>query len=402
MENKINEQQIDYSADAQLVISELEAIHPMFLLDEVPASYEKYKAEYIEFTSKAITLTEFRLATQKCLAILGDGHISIGLALNRNSLYIDVAWVANDGKLYLLDENNKPTNVEIINIGGIAVNKVTEQVDIYNAAENEASRQHNYAMFCRQEDMLKVAGCKYTDSDIELKTSDGQKMICKLISSDGFTIWLGSKAEYIIRHEMMGDVFYIDLRTFQPDPSVDETAEKIKTAVQDSVTKFIIDIRDNSGGNSDVGDQLVKAMGMAVPNYGCFVRNSKRVFEQNRNMGDEESGTVEPDLSRAVTNEKITLLVLTNINTFSSATMLGVWVQDGKLGKIVGQTSSNKPNAYGDMIGISLPVSKINFSISHKRFLRPDTSANPDSLIPDIEVPFGEDILAVALDYMSG
>ena len=401
MKNNFNEQQIDYSADARVVISELEAVHPMFLLDEVPASYEKSKAEYIEYTSKPITRTAFRLAMQKFLAMLGDGHISMCLALNKNSLYIDIAWVANVGKLYLLDENNKPTNIEIINIGGVTVDKITEQVDIYNAAENESARQYNYALFCRQEDMLKLAGCNYADSNIEIKMSDGQTKTYKLIESDGFTIWLGSKPKYIIKHKMINDVFYIDLRTFQPDSSVDETAEKIKSAVQDGVKKFIIDIRDNSGGNSDVGDQLLQAMGMAAPNYGAFVRNSDLVRQRHGNIGDGESDIFKPDLSRAVANKNITLLVLTNVNTFSSATMLGVWVQDGKLGKIVGQTSCNRPNAYGDMIGIDLPVSNIELLLSHKRFLRPDTSASPDSLIPDIEVPFGEDILSVALDYMA-
>ncbi|MCL2096879.1 MAG: S41 family peptidase, partial [Oscillospiraceae bacterium] len=313
MKNNINEQQIDYSADARLVINELEAVHPIFLLDEAPASYEKAKAEYIEYTSRAITRAEFRLAMRKFLAVLGDGHISVGLALNKNSLYIDIAWVANDGKLYLLDEANKLSDIEIINIGGVTVDKITEQVDIYNTAENESARQHNYALFCRQEDMLKLAGCNYTDSDIEIKMSDGQTKTYKLIQSDGFTIWLGSKPKYIIRHEMINDVFYIDLRTFQPDPSVDETAEKIKNAVQGGVKKFIIDVRDNSGGNSDVGDRLVQAMGMAAPNYGAFARNSDSVRKRRGNIGDGESDIFNPDLSRAVPNENIILLVLTNV-----------------------------------------------------------------------------------------
>ena len=396
MINNIDEQKIDYSADAQLIISELETVHPIFSLGEVPASYEKNKAEYIEFTNKPITRTEFRLATQKCLAVLGDGHISMCMVYNSESLYINIAWIANNGKLYLLNKDNRPTEIEVISIGGIPVNKITEQIDIYNTAENEAARQHNYTTFCRQEDMLRLAGCTYTDSGIEIKTSDGHTMIYKLVSSMS-----DARNRYIINHKMIDDVFYIDLREFTKDPSVDETAEKIKNAVQDGVKKFIIDIRDNYGGNSDVGEQLLEAMEMAVPNYGIYARNSKLVREQRSNIGDEETDIVEPDLNRAVPNKNIALLILTNINTFSSATMLGVWVQDGKLGKVVGQVSSNKPNAYGDMLTVCLPVSKINFNISYKRFLRPDTSANPDSLIPDIEVPFGDDILTVALEYMA-
>ena len=397
MDNNINEQKIDYSVDARLVISELEAVHPIFLLNEVPASYEKNKAEYLEFTSKAITFTEFRLATQKCLAILGDGHIIAGLACNSNPLYIDIDWIANDGKLYLLDERKKPTDVEIVSISGVPVNKITEQVDIYYTAENEAAKQNNYTIYCRREDMFLLAGCSYTDSGIELQTSDGRTIICDACSGT-LTI---KRENYIIRHEMLGDVFYIDLRQFREDSSVDEMAEQIENAVDNGTKKFIIDVRDNYGGNSDVGEQLLQAMGMTAPDYGMFMRHSKLSQEQMSYKSDDKSFIWQPDASKAVPNENIILLVLTNVETFSSATMLGVWVQDGKLGKVVGQISSNKPNAYGEMLSIKLPVSKINFNISCKRFLRPDINANPDSLIPDIEVPFGDDILTAALDYMS-
>jgi len=401
MKNSLNEQQIDYSSDAQFVIRELEAVHPIFSLFENIPSYEEAKAGYIEFTNKPIALIEFRLATQKFLAVLGDGHISRSLLSGSILLYIDVAWIANDGKLFLLDENNKPSNIEIINIGGIAVNTITEQVDIYYAAENEAARQHNYAMFCRQEDMLILAGCNYLDSAIELETADGQKITCKFLPSHVNKIRLGSKPEYIIKHEMINDVFYIDLRSFQIDPSIDDAVEKIKDAVQNGTKKFIIDIRDNSGGNSGVGQKLIQAMGMKTPEYGMYVRHSELSCKTHNYEASDKNETFEPNKNTAVPNEDITLLVLTNVNTFSSATMLGVWVQDGKLGKIIGQASSNKPNHYGEMLSVELPISKIDFNLSSKRFLRPDTEANPDSLIPDIEVPFGEDILAAALDYMN-
>jgi hypothetical protein len=395
-----NTQKIDYSTDTQFVIRELEAVHPIFLLDEVPSSYEKFKTEYIEFTSKPITLTEFRLATQKFFAILGDGHLSRGL-LTGNSLYIDIEWAANNNKLYLLDNEKKPTNIEVVSIGGTPASNLTAQVDIYYAAENEAARQSNYTIFCRLEDMLILAGCNYSDSGIELKTSENQTITCKFISSHINKIRLGAKPEYIIKDEMINDVFYIDLRSFQKDPSIDETVEKIKNAMQNGINKFIIDIRDNSGGNSGVGERLIEAMGMKTPSYGVYVRHSELSCKVHGYESNDKSETFEPDKNTAVRNENITLLVLTNVNTFSSATMLGVWVQDGKLGKIVGQTSSNNPNHYGDMLTVQLPISEISFMLSFKRFLRPDTEANPDSLIPDIKVPLGEDILAVALDYMT-
>ena len=59
----------------------------------------------------------------------------------------------------------------------------------------------------------------------------------------------------------------------------------------------------------------------------------------------------------AKANEDVQLIVLSDHITFSSATMLCVWVRDGKLGKIVGEPSTNKPNSYGDILMLTdLPI----------------------------------------------
>jgi hypothetical protein len=395
-----NEKQFNYSSDAKLVVSQLEAVHPVFLFYDTISGYEEAKSEYIKSTRTRITFTEFRLATLKYTAVLGDGHICLGLLSASELSYINIDWVANDGRLYLLDKEKKPTDIEITSIGGVPASDVMAQVDIYYAAENEAARQNNYTIFCKQEDMLVMAGCEYISPNIELNTSYGGKFISKFIPIN-ITDLFDTKVEYIIRYEMINDVFYVDLRKFRPDKIIDDTAEKIKNAIQSGTKKFIIDIRDNAGGNSNIGEQLLRAMRMTVPSYGMYVRHSKLALKQHGYKTKEKSSIYEPDKNTAIPNEDITLLVLTNVNTFSSASIFGVWTQDGKLGKIVGQISRNSPNHYGEMLLIDLPISGIKFIVSCKKFLRPDTEASSDSLIPDIEVPFGEDILAAALNYMA-
>ena len=67
--------------------------------------------------------------------------------------------------------------------------------------------------------------------------------------------------------------------------------------------------------------------------------------------------------------------------------MMAVFVRDGKLGKIVGEASSNNPCSYGDIIYYSLPNSKINGTISHKQFIRPDASLKKERmLVPDEQI----------------
>lgn len=143
------------------------------------------------------------------------------------------------------------------------------------------------------------------------------------------------------------------------------------------------------------------AMGMAEPSYGMYLRYSPLLSKQWKI--NENSGYVEypPDVLTAVKNDNIDLIVLTNANTYSSATMLGVSVQDGGLGTIIGEVSSNAPNCYGDVLNYTLPDSGISVRMSCKRFLRPDIDAKADSLIPDILVACDEDALDVALKFLS-
>lgn len=93
--------------------------------------------------------------------------------------------------------------------------------------------------------------------------------------------------------------------------------------------------------------------------------------------------------------------VLTNTISYSSATMFGVWIQDGDFGNIIGEPSRNAPSAFGNSTGdIFLPESQIHFSVSTNRWLRPDIEANQGLLVPDIWVD-SEDALDVAIDFLN-
>ncbi|MFA6730461.1 MAG: S41 family peptidase [Eubacteriales bacterium] len=388
-----NEPVHNCSSDTETVIRTIEACHPVFLLCKEIPGYQKAKTEYKGFTSDKISFTEFRLATLKYFKVLGDSHTTIG-GVHKNGIYIDINWFARQGKLFLLDKNQKPTDIEIITIGGIPKSKILAHVDLHYPWENKAARQYNYAVFCHNKEMLLSAGCEFSSSGIEISTSDGKTAIykfAKAVSDDTYTV----------TNKMIGDVFYIDLKAFCMDKTVYKVGDEIKSAVQNGVNKFIIDVRDNNGGNSNVGHYLLYMMGMNIPRFGVYIRNSDLSRLQKNSKSKDEFTVIDPDITTAVPNENINLLVLVNTKSFSAAKMLGVWVQDGNLGKIVGQISRNKPNSYGDPIVLKLPFSNFGFSVSHKQFRRPDTRNNPDCLVPDIEVPFGEDILSPALQYLA-
>ncbi|KUP24309.1 S41 family peptidase [Paenibacillus sp. DMB5] len=58
--------------------------------------------------------------------------------------------------------------------------------------------------------------------------------------------------------------------------------------------------------------------------------------------------------------------LLTSPQTFSSANMFAVIVQDNGLGQIIGEATGNQPSSYGDILTFQLPASGIHFQVSFK------------------------------------
>ncbi len=195
----------------------------------------------------------------------------------------------------------------------------------------------------------------------------------------------------------MGDVFYIDFNECDTGKTLNAVCRQLKTALRAGISRVIVDARDNPGGNSNACEKILNTMGMRVPSYGVVRRNSPLAAKQ-RGYGKKD-GVVEHSrsLDGAKQNPDVSLIVLVNDGTFSSATMLAVWVQDGKLGSVVGYPSANAPTSFGDILNYTLPRTGVEVIMSHKQFQRPDADANQTTLTPDVLVPYGEDALTTAL-----
>jgi len=78
---------------------------------------------------------------------------------------------------------------------------------------------------------------------------------------------------------------------------------------------------------------------------------------------------------------------------------MATWVRDGGFGNIVGEQSSNAPNAFGNVLGFGLPYSGFNGAVYFTKWQRPDTSADPMNLVPDILVD-PRKALDIAIEFL--
>lgn len=385
--------------DARQLIGTIESTHPAFALDAVPVGYEAAKSALLAAADAPnCTTYDFAWAALAYTATLGDGHTALNIFGATPQPALNLGWLAEGDHLWLTDAAGAPTKVEVTAIGGLAVRDIFAAVDRYAPWENASGRDRAHAAWAGQVSFLNHIGAALTAdySGAVVALSDG---------TERTVLFAQPKAavpEASITAKQMGDVFYIDMNQCVLDAANAAVAAQLAQAVKDGTSKVIIDVRGNGGGNSAACEQLLAAMGMAAPSYGGILRYSPLAQEQRGYDVAEGVLRQEPDLSTAQANPKVRLVVLTDEETFSSATMLAVMVRDGKLGAVIGRTSINAPNSYGDILYYQLGNSGLQGSVSHIQWLRPDQSADPKTVTPDLVTPAGADSLQTALDYLKG
>lgn len=357
--------------DRNQLIEYVESIHPYFELEKDLSSYQEKKSEFMDYCSKEMYISDFLMACSNYLCFLEDCHTKISLT---GTTFFSADFIYKNDKLFY-EDNESP----IQTINGINVNNIFSVIDNIIPFENESTKKLNYINYSISLEILKLCNPKIYLNRMDVVLEDGKSFEIRKIKN-------AKKGYEVSSIKEQEDVVIIDLNICEDDEIFKKICNQLKNDIKNGYKKVIVDLRGNPGGNSIVANKILNILGMEVPEYTVYVRYSKKAKEQcgySRSNGKYFS---KGSLSSAKANPEIQLVVLTDEDTFSSATMFAVFVRDGKLGKIVGMPSSNKPNSYGDIIYFSLNNSYISGTISHKKFIRPDDKKTENMLIPDIEI----------------
>ncbi|MCL2360882.1 MAG: S41 family peptidase [Defluviitaleaceae bacterium] len=406
-----------FATDALYLVRLIEQTHPTFIIDGwLSDDYEIIRAQFLEYTqNENLTRLDFAFAVARFITVFGDGHMSgqgVLIEQNESGMWqpaifgnlLDVPWGIVNSNLHLRNESGELTNTIVTEIGGMPVSHIFEIIDQYFHAENDAERYHNHAVFTRFGDIIVRAGGQIVDDAVMLTlysygvSSEELYRIEPPQPSGGL--------DFIVNYEMMDDIFFIDLRTFFDGSHITELVQAIEDAVAAGTQNFIIDLRGNGGGASVVGERILEAMGITVPRYGSARRISRRMISYSgmfplhilRWLGIDYL-QIEPYIPTNNNTNNVFVSILTNSGTYSSATMMGVWVQDGGFGNVVGSASRNAPTSFGDILSFTLPYSGYIGRVSHVLWNRPDTNADQHTLMPDILVD-PSDALEAALEFL--
>ena len=130
-------------------------------------------------------------------------------------------------------------------------------------------------------------------------------------------------------------------------PFADFTADLFETVARENLTRLVVDLRSNGGGNSSV---------------------------------------LRPFLAALAAQPELEVFVLIGRRTFSSALMNAIELDQQANAVLVGEPTGGRPNHFGEVRTLTLPNSQLQVSYSTK-FFRMLSEADPPSLIPELAVP---------------
>lgn len=380
--------------DRDRAISYMEEVHPYFILVENQTDYENVKQKYIQTAASEMCVRDFQAATAEYICFFQDGHTRLAW---KEEEYVDVKSTYHDGKTYVV-KDGEITDVYIKSFGGVEVETIYDTIDKMFPAENVMAQAINRYNYVDGKNFLTFVGAEINDNMISVAFSDGTEGVFGFYNPSEVAITTEEEEYTGNSWYMDGDIFVVDFNTCVDDEELKGIASELTKKIDEGCNKVIIDVRENGGGDSKACERLLEAMDMKAPQYDMVIRYSEDAKEQRGYL--RSNGMYRWNAkSDGKQNEEIDLVVLCDRYTFSSATMMCVFVRDGGLGTIIGEPSSNMPNAYGDILYFVLPNSHIYGSVSHKQFIRPDENNNERVLMPEIQTT-SEEAYDAAVEYL--
>ena len=172
----------------------------------------------------------------------------------------------------------------------------------------------------------------------------------------------------------------VDFRRCDDPQGMQQFADSLfATLRREGIRNLIVDVRQNGGGNSQVGDVLLRYL--AARPFTQFARALTRVTPTTRRLlGDLSlvpgwSFSENADTSRFIrplTAEEGhfdgRVYLLTSHQTFSSAGSFAWAFKEFGAGTVVGEEAGGMGVSFGDFVRYTLPDSRLACTISHKRF----------------------------------
>ncbi|WP_029902896.1 S41 family peptidase [Prevotella sp. 10(H)] len=389
-QKKLSRQQL--VSDADILYVHMYDIHPDLFAEFAKEDFEKDLAEIkLQFTDSMTFVDFFRLVTPLVVK-LNDGHTRIYPPANlleedriQFPLFVDIN---KNGKTFSLKNDYSdaawtvPAGTEILSVNGHKSRDMYDKFLTYISGEKVEFKQemmkylfNALPYFIYGDSVFSVS---YMDESKKAKSVTLKGMSSADLEESRKQYQEQKYPDYSFSIDKPDNVAIIDFRSFVNLERFKVFLDSVFTVIKkENLNNLIIDIRNNGGGNSALGDELFQYISpVPFTQYGnVTVKISptlKRLWNDKESpIGLETYSNTEESLIKLRENNlryNGNIYLLTSSMTFSSAADFAWAFQYFKMGTVVGEETGGLVVSFGDVVGTKLPSTNMSYGVSFKKF----------------------------------
>lgn len=398
--------------DINALIYGLSEVHPNIFSVCRQVDFFREVNKTVQSLPDSISTMELFRRTAPIVAMIGDGHTNLNFPYNdvftpelkRMPFWVDVL---SDKSIVCRSSMDSiiPRGAKILSINGVSAEDMINSMLPYVAGEKEPFKlsrvdssfpalrhmlypadSFNIVYLPKNEKSPKTVTYPATDFDEIKRRSPALPQS-------------GKGEPYSFTIDKKRNVAIMDFREFSNKSKMEVFADSMfRELRKQQIGNLIIDLRWNGGGNSVVGDILLRyispepfvQMDKALIRISPLTRKLMRaedIAPMVSFIEKTEDQYVKPRTEQEG-HYNGNVYLLTSNKTFSSAGSFAWVFKECGMGKVIGEETGGMNVCYGDVLSYRLPVSRLHCSISFKRFWQFRADENDiHGTIPDIAVP---------------
>lgn len=305
--------------------------------------------------------------------------------------FLPVQADIHDGRVFVkhvLNADTIPPYAEIMTINGTPMREIVKELrTITNHERAWTEEDHMAYLLPRMLNAWYGFDSTYT---LELRTPTEPKREVTLAGVPLDSLALPDKPLFSF-HDAGEGIGVMDIDRCEDKARFAPFCDSVFTVLKEQhYSTLVIDLRDNAGGSTALGDTLLTYL--TDRKFTQYPRVSIKYSRlQYPNVDSTHTITYDADISRAVRNPKRftgEVYVLVNEFTFSSATLLAATVQCYDLGTLVGRETGGTQIFFDEPVLLQLPHTGQRFLVSHQFRWCPCGERATEGVRPDVEVPW--------------
>lgn len=403
--------------EIEFVADLIRRVHPNPFLAGTEAEFNALKVELLQRATTGLPIDEFYFLLNQLPHFTMDGHTALSPPDEQYYLPLRFFW-AIDGLIVIYAKPGCGLKFgdKILSFGGLEPDLLLKKMEKIIAAENiylvrEISRHRLIRVsLLNHLNLVEDGGVNFKFEDIEGNIGHVKVQLVQ-DSPPTDPILDRPLLSWNIDQEYSLGYFSLE-KCFATKVYVDTLHDFFWEVKEHGINRVIVDLRRNPGGSSWVVNEFLSFLPVRsggwfvysdISNVNSYLADIKFSPEAAQQRGySQTTGYSRANLIlREVGGNKMKvplladhslvfhgdIYILTSFRTCSSANWFAVIFQDNNLGTVLGEPTGGKPSHFGDVLHFTTPHSRLDLTISHKMFYRPDYTKDEEiSAFPDIYV----------------